>query len=217
MRYKFLHVVPSGDNSHAVFPDRPEQLAHVVSKSLVAEKRRQFAATRRSRVPHANDARLPEGTIERERQEMSGIAFGRTRSRSLLGSLNDFSLMARMHFVTRRTDPLDRIARDLAETPLILPSDVPAWGQLDMRRACTHASRMARMVQIRNVPDALHRKLKVRAADSGQTLSDYLLAELERVAARPTRNEMLTRLHSRRRVTLKTAASTVIREERESA
>lgn len=76
---------------------------------------------------------------------------------------------------------------------------------------------MPRMVQIRNVPDALHRKLKVRAADAGQTLSDYLLAELERVAARPTRAEMLSRLHSRRRVTLKTAASTVIREERDSA
>jgi plasmid stability protein len=73
------------------------------------------------------------------------------------------------------------------------------------------------MVQIRNVPDALHRKLKVRAADAGQTLSDYLLAELERVAARPTRDEMLSRLHSRRHVTFKTAASIVIREERESA
>ena len=76
---------------------------------------------------------------------------------------------------------------------------------------------MPRMIQIRNVPDALHRKLKVRAANAGQTLSDYLLAELERVAARPTRDEMLSRLHSRRRVTLKTAAATVIREERESA
>ena len=86
-----------------------------------------------------------------------------------------------------------------------------------MRQACTHATRMPRMVQIRNVPDALHRKLKGRAADAGQTLSDYLLAELERVAERPTRDEMLSRLHRRRRVTLKTAASTVIREERESA
>src|SRR5262245_48063279 len=36
---------------------------------------------------------------------------------------------------------------------------------LDMLLACTHAYRMSRMVQIRNVPDALHRKLKVRAAD----------------------------------------------------
>ena len=47
--------------------------------------------------------------------------------------------------------------------------------------------------------------------------SDYLLAELERLAARPTRHEMLTRLRSRKRVTLKTPAATVIREERESA
>jgi plasmid stability protein len=73
------------------------------------------------------------------------------------------------------------------------------------------------MIQVRNVPDALHRKLKVRAADAGQTLSDYLLAELERVAARPTRNEMLNRLHARRRVRLKTPAATIIREARESA
>jgi hypothetical protein len=66
------------------------------------------------------------------------------------------------------------------------------------------------------VPEPLHRKLKVRAADSGQTLSDYLLAELERLAARPTRDEMLARIHGRRRVTMKTAAAVVIREERES-
>lgn len=76
---------------------------------------------------------------------------------------------------------------------------------------------MAKMVQIRNVPDALHHKLKVRAANSGQTLSDYLKAELERLASRPTREEMLSRLHSRRRVTLKTPAAVVIREERDSA
>lgn len=86
-----------------------------------------------------------------------------------------------------------------------------------MLMTCTHASRMSRMVQIRNVPDTLHRKLKVRAAHAGQTLSDYLLAELERLASRPTREEMLARIHSRKRVTLKTPAATVIGEERESA
>jgi plasmid stability protein len=76
---------------------------------------------------------------------------------------------------------------------------------------------MSKMVQVRNVPDALHRKLKARAADAGQTLSTYLLAELERVAARPTRDEMLARIHGRKRVTLTTPAAVVIREERESA
>ena len=68
---------------------------------------------------------------------------------------------------------------------------------------------MSRMVQIRNVPDTLHRKLKGRASDAGQTLSDYLLAELQRLAVRPTREEMLARIHGRRRVTLKTPAAVV--------
>jgi antitoxin FitA len=91
------------------------------------------------------------------------------------------------------------------------------WRFVDMLGTCAHASDMSKMVQIRNVPDALHRKLKARAAQAGQTLSDYLLAELERLAARPTREEMLARLHSRKRVALKTPAAVVIREVRESA
>jgi plasmid stability protein len=76
---------------------------------------------------------------------------------------------------------------------------------------------MSKMIQIRNVPDPLHRKLKMRAAGSGQTLSDYLLTELARLATRPTRDEMLARIHNRKRVTLKTPAAVIIREERESA
>lgn len=73
------------------------------------------------------------------------------------------------------------------------------------------------MIQVRNVPDALHRKLKARAAVAGQSLSDFLLAELGRVAGRPTREEMLARLHARSRVRLKTSAAAIIRDERESA
>jgi plasmid stability protein len=86
-----------------------------------------------------------------------------------------------------------------------------------MWQTCEHAGGMSKMVQVRNVPDALHRRLKIRAAASGQTLSDYLLRELQRLAARPTREEMLARLHGRHRVTLKTPAARVIREERDSA
>jgi plasmid stability protein len=47
------------------------------------------------------------------------------------------------------------------------------------------------MIQIRNVPDELHRELKARAARSGMTLSDYLLAELRGLAVRPTMREWL--------------------------
>ena len=76
---------------------------------------------------------------------------------------------------------------------------------------------MSTMIQIRNVPEALHRKLKARAAVAGQSLSDYLLVEIARVAALPTRAEMIERLHRRSRVTLKTPAAVVIRQERDSA
>ncbi len=53
---------------------------------------------------------------------------------------------------------------------------------------------MAKTIQIRNVPDELHRTLKVRAAKAGMTLSDYLLSEIEQVAASPTLAEMMERL-----------------------
>jgi plasmid stability protein len=76
---------------------------------------------------------------------------------------------------------------------------------------------MSKMIQIRNVPDALHRKLKTRAASVGQSLSDYLLAEIGRIAAVPTREEMLNRLHGRTRVRLSESSAKVIRRERDSA
>ena len=49
------------------------------------------------------------------------------------------------------------------------------------------------MIQIRNVPEELHRELKVRAAQNGMTLSDYLLRELSTLAGRPTMKEWLAR------------------------
>jgi plasmid stability protein len=76
---------------------------------------------------------------------------------------------------------------------------------------------MSKMIQIRNVPEALHRKLKVRAASAGKTLSDYLLGEIGRIASVPTRAEMLERLHSRSRVKLSEPSAKIIRRERDSA
>ena len=56
---------------------------------------------------------------------------------------------------------------------------------------------MSTMIQIRNVPDALHRRLKSRAALAGMSLSDYLLGELREIAERPTLDELRTRLQQR--------------------
>jgi hypothetical protein len=74
---------------------------------------------------------------------------------------------------------------------------------------------MSRMIQIRNVPDALHRKLKARAALAGMSLSDYLRREVERVAERPSLEEIGRLLRSRRPVRTRVSPVKVIREERE--
>jgi hypothetical protein len=66
---------------------------------------------------------VPEDAIERERSMMSEIEFGPTRNRSLIGSLTDFAFMTRVRFTTARDESLERIARELAETPLIRPFD----------------------------------------------------------------------------------------------
>ena len=71
------------------------------------------------------------------------------------------------------------------------------------------------MIQIRNVPDDLHQELKVRAARSGRSLSDYLLVELRRIAARPTLAQVLRRIARRGRVELDPPAAEIVREERE--
>ena len=60
---------------------------------------------------------VPADAIEQKRAQMSDIAFGRTSSRSLRGSLTDFSFLARTRFITARDELLEKIARDLAETP----------------------------------------------------------------------------------------------------
>ena len=70
---------------------------------------------------------------------------------------------------------------------------------------------MSKMIQIRNVPDAMHRKIKARAAQSGMTLSDYLLAEIERIAALPTRDEMLAYIASVRAGHTVTRGSRIVR------
>jgi plasmid stability protein len=70
-------------------------------------------------------------------------------------------------------------------------------------------------VQIRNVPDELHRKLKARAARSGMSISEYLLRELERSLERPTREELLQRLQSLEPVEPREPVALAVAAERE--
>ena len=73
------------------------------------------------------------------------------------------------------------------------------------------------MIQIRNVPDDLHRKLKARAAEAGMSLSDYLLHMAERDAKRLTMAEFLARVQAREPVHLPdNLIVDLIREDRDS-
>lgn len=71
------------------------------------------------------------------------------------------------------------------------------------------------MIQIRNVPDALHRRLKSRAALAGMSLSDYLLGEIREVAERPTLEELRERLQHRSGVTPSVGPTQAVRAERD--
>lgn len=75
---------------------------------------------------------------------------------------------------------------------------------------------MSKMIQLRNVSDALHRTLKARAALAGMSLSDYLIAEITEVAERPTLAELRTRLQRRKPVSAELDTASLVREEREA-
>lgn len=74
---------------------------------------------------------------------------------------------------------------------------------------------MGTMIQVRNVPESLHRRLKSRAALAGMSLSDYVLRSIERDLERPTRDEILARLAALAPVEPATGPARVIREERD--
>lgn len=70
-------------------------------------------------------------------------------------------------------------------------------------------------LQIRNVPDELHRQLKARAALEGQSLAEFALGELRRVAERPTRRELIERVAQFERVAVSAQAVDAVRAARD--
>ena len=81
---------------------------------------------------------------------------------------------------------------------------------------CFYVIHMSAMIQIRNVPDALHRRLKSRAALAGISLSDYLLAELRQIADWPTVEELRQRLAQRSPTNPRTSPEEAVRAERDA-
>ncbi len=75
---------------------------------------------------------------------------------------------------------------------------------------------MATMVQIRNVPPELHRRLKARAAIEGLSMSDFVLREIRKALERPTRQEILDRLRAQPVRRLRRGAAEIVRAERDA-
>jgi len=73
---------------------------------------------------------------------------------------------------------------------------------------------MTKMIQVRDVPDSLHRELVRRAKRADLSLTDYVQHILEREVARPPVGEVLDRIAARTRVDLGTSAAAMLRAER---
>jgi plasmid stability protein len=83
-----------------------------------------------------------------------------------------------------------------------------------MLGTCKYGDHMPRMIQLRHVPDELHRTLKARAAVEGLSLSDYLLREVRRIAERPTLEDLRRRLSQRTPVATRVRPVQAVRAER---
>lgn len=70
---------------------------------------------------------------------------------------------------------------------------------IDMSSARVNVQHMSKMIQIRNVPDDLHRELKMRAAAAGMSMSDYIKQELSRRSRKSTIPEIVERRRARNR------------------
>ena len=86
---------------------------------------------------------------------------------------------------------------------------------LDMYITCEHVINMSKMIQIRNVPESLHREAKARAAREGLTLSDYAKRALEREVGRVSVDELWARIRELGPVDGDSDAAAMIREGRD--
>ena len=74
---------------------------------------------------------------------------------------------------------------------------------------------MPKMLQVRNIPDDLHRRLKSRAALAGMSMSDYVLRGIRQSLERPTREELFARIARLPPIDVDPPPSEVLREARE--
>lgn len=87
---------------------------------------------------------------------------------------------------------------------------------VDVGRGLLHVLHMSKMIQIRHVPDGLHRRLRARAAMAGMSLSDYLRVELERTAEQLTYSELRQQLETLGPARVRESPARAVRRERDA-
>ncbi len=85
-----------------------------------------------------------------------------------------------------------------------------------MCSTCVYAKDMSKMIQVRNVTEAVHATLKARAAREGMSLSDYIKKELEHTVEKPTMREWLERTRQAKPIPTRRSAAQIVRELRDS-
>ena len=76
---------------------------------------------------------------------------------------------------------------------------------------------MSKMIQIRNVPDEVHRTLKARSAQAGLSLSELILQELHALVVLPSEQELLDQLNETEPFAMKVTSARIIRKDRDAA
>jgi plasmid stability protein len=87
---------------------------------------------------------------------------------------------------------------------------------MDMCRTSLYAESMSKMIQVRDVPEQVHRTLKARAAQEGMSLSDFIKRELERTVERPSMREWLALTQQAKPIPAKRTAAQIVRELRDA-
>jgi antitoxin FitA len=97
--------------------------------------------------------------------------------------------------------------------PAAPPSPQPL-SELVMHPLWVYGGRMAKTIQVRDVPDDVHQRLTARAAEERRSLSELIRNEIVQIAQRPTMSEMLARLSSRPQTQLPESPADALAHER---
>ena len=148
------------------------------------------------------------GVPETQKQDLAAAAVAVTDPEAALGRRQGRAALRRHPRRPARAGPAGTVRhrpQSAAPTPRSRPEPTARSSPADMCSTCVMVLHMSKMIQVRDVPDDVHRTIKMRAAAAGMSLSDYIKRDLEIAASQPTLDEIDARVRGRRESGLRTA------------